>query len=158
MKDNEELYVYGRILGLFRQLGDISPATINSYFQMPHIYLAQLHKHYFMQLIKNEEITNRLMILMNHIGEDKFDSKIVPTNRQSEITIGMYHEMSFHNKTIGERLKEGRKAAKLTQQELADRTGLVGGKNAISRYESDRVKPNKGSYIALSEQLGYKYL
>jgi len=53
---------------------------------------------------------------------------------------------------IGKKLKDKRIRAGLTQQELADKTGMT--QTTIARIETDRVEPAVRSLRKLSDALG----
>lgn len=57
---------------------------------------------------------------------------------------------------FGERLKTARKMAGMSLQELADATGNLISKQAISKYEKGRMFPGSDILIALSKALGVK--
>ena len=54
--------------------------------------------------------------------------------------------------TLGNRLAKARKAAGLTQEQMAERLGL--GSRSIARYEGDRVTPYEAIVIAWSVVTG----
>ena len=53
---------------------------------------------------------------------------------------------------VGRRLYLARKRMEMTQNELADLTGIC--KTTISRYENDYMKPGMSNLIKLSDILG----
>ena len=55
-------------------------------------------------------------------------------------------------KTIGDRIKEARETAKLTQAELASKTGYCA--HHISNLECDRYKPSSRALMAFERALG----
>lgn len=57
---------------------------------------------------------------------------------------------------FGERLKSARKMAGLSMEVLAEKTGKVVTKQAISKYEKGRMNPGGDALIALSRALGVK--
>jgi len=54
--------------------------------------------------------------------------------------------------TFGQRLREARKAAKMTQKELAEKTGIA--LSSIRLYESDKREPRKSGMEKIADILG----
>ncbi len=86
----------------------------------------------------------RKLLSMNQYLDDKY-GKVGTTSRAD-----------FHEKTMawyyGDILKEKRKALKLTQMQLAERTGLK--RTYISRIEQGNTDIQLSSLIRISEALG----
>ena len=57
---------------------------------------------------------------------------------------------------FGARLKAARKMAGMSQQKLADATDNLITKQAVSKYEKDRMMPASDILIAISKALGVK--
>lgn len=63
--------------------------------------------------------------------------------------------MSEQNKIIGKRIKERRKALKMTQKELGEKIGCA--EITIRQYENGRYSPKIDTRIALANALGVSY-
>jgi transcriptional regulator with XRE-family HTH domain len=68
------------------------------------------------------------------------------------IDLGMTEEGQSMSAFMGSRLRERREAAKLTQQELAERIGVR--KAQISLYEHHKTEPGAGVLANMSKELG----
>ncbi len=56
--------------------------------------------------------------------------------------------------TTGEKIKLARKAAKMTQRELSEKTGIV--EPTIRKYESDRLNPKYNTLVKFANALGVR--
>ncbi len=57
--------------------------------------------------------------------------------------------------TFGQRLKELRREAKVTQEELAKAIGLseINGKTAVTKYENDKREPEYDTLVKIADYL-----
>ena len=56
------------------------------------------------------------------------------------------------DESVGERIRNARKSAKMTQQELAEKSGMA--VNTIRRFEGGKVTPRIGDFERLADALG----
>lgn len=164
LKNPDTFGVYGRLLAVMETANNkpFPSATLLLYYQKPLFYFVKLHSQSMGNLRRKPDLDERFMLLMNQIHmEDieKFEAnKTISLEDEGQLQIAYYHEKTFLDSTIGERIKRGRSELNLTQEELATKAGIKGGSNTISRYEIGEVKPGSEAIAALRKVLGYKYI